>query len=448
MAASARRSAHCRLLHISTDYVFDGASERPYRPEDATDPLSVYGRTKRAGELAVLEALPERSVVLRTAWVYAGRGRNFVLTMLRLMRERGARTRGGGPDRHADRGRLGRRSPVAPGGATGDARHLPLDRRGGRKLVRLCAWRFRRRRQDGVASSPATSTPITTADYPTAARRPANSVLDSVAHGRVVAARARALAGSPARHARNDPAGGHVRRLLVTGGAGFIGANFVHHWLQRAPRERMVVLDALTYAGNLANLEPVTDRSELRFVQGDICDTRLSRAVAARGGRERSCTSRPSRTSTAPLRGPDAFIETNIIGTHSLLKAARRVWLEEKSVPEHRFHHVSTDEVYGSLGARGRRVPREHALRAQFPVFGQQGRLRSSGARLLTTPTACEATISNCSNNYGPYQFPEKLIPLTIVNILEGKPLPVYGDGQNIRDWLHVAIIAAASIRS
>jgi len=229
-----------------------------------------------------------------------------------------------------------------------------------------------------------------------------------------------------------------VTRLLVTGGAGFIGANFVHYWLQAHPGERLVVLDALTYAGNLANLEPVKGRQELEFVQGNISDTplveRLLREEAIDTVVHFAAESHVDRS----IHGPDAFIETNVQGTHSMLKAARQVWLEEKTVATHRFHHVSTDEVYGSLAAddpafhertpyapnspySASKAASDHLVRAYYHTYGLQ------------------VTTSNCSNNYGPYHFPEKLIPLMIVNLLHGRALPIYGDGRNVRDWLHVS---------
>ena len=229
-----------------------------------------------------------------------------------------------------------------------------------------------------------------------------------------------------------------MSRLLVTGGAGFIGANFVHHWLHHHPDDRLVVVDALTYAGNLANLAPIRDRAQFRFIHTDIRDTNALQALLRDERLDTIVHFAAESHVDRSISGPDAFIETNVLGTHSLLKAARQVWLEERSVPRHRFHHVSTDEVYGSLGPNDppftERTPHapnspysaskaasDHLVRAYHHTYGLQ------------------VTTSNCSNNYGPYHFPEKLIPLTIVNILEGKPLPVYGDGHNVRDWLHVS---------
>lgn len=228
------------------------------------------------------------------------------------------------------------------------------------------------------------------------------------------------------------------KRLLVTGGAGFIGTNFVYYWLQQYPDSRVIVLDALTYAGTRSNLNALNDHPGFRFVE----DTILNQSLVENLLREEeidtivhfAAESHVDRS----IYGPDAFFETNITGTHSLLKAAKKVWMDEEHLPNaHRFHHVSTDEVYGTLGPNdpaftettpyqptspyaASKACSDHIVNSYFHTYGMQ------------------TTISNCSNNYGPWQFPEKLIPLTISNLLEGKPIPIYGDGQQIRDWLYV----------
>ena len=228
-----------------------------------------------------------------------------------------------------------------------------------------------------------------------------------------------------------------MRRLLVTGGAGFIGANFVRYWLRAHPGERVVVLDALTYAGNVANLADLRAHPDLRFVRGDIRDTD---AVTALLRDERIDTivhfAAESHVDRS-ISGPDAFIETNVIGTHSMLKAARRVWLEEQTVAAHRFHHVSTDEVYGSLGPDDPAFTEATAYAPNSPYSASKA-ASDHLVRSYHRTYGLDVTTSNCSNNYGPYHFPEKLIPLAIVNMLQGKPVPVYGDGRNIREWLHV----------
>ncbi len=228
-----------------------------------------------------------------------------------------------------------------------------------------------------------------------------------------------------------------MARLLVTGGAGFIGTNFVHYWLREHPADRVVVLDALTYAGNRANLAPVEGEKNFRFVHGNICDTALVEKLLREHQLDVIVHFAAESHVDRSIAGPDAFIETNVYGTHSMLKAARQVWLEEQSVPRHRFHHVSTDEVYGSL------APDEAPFAETTPYAPNSPYSASKAAsdhlvRAYHHTYELATTTSNCSNNYGPYQFAEKLIPLIITRILNGEPIPVYGDGRNIRDWLHV----------
>jgi dTDP-glucose 4,6-dehydratase len=228
-----------------------------------------------------------------------------------------------------------------------------------------------------------------------------------------------------------------MRRLLITGGAGFIGANFVSYWAQKYPQDRIVVLDALTYAGNRANLATVENRAGFRFVHGDIGDQALVESLL-RGDRLDTIVHFAAESHVdRSIHEPDAFIRTNVLGTHNLLKVARAVWLGENAPATHRFHHVSTDEVYGTLGAA------DPAFTEMTPYAPNSPYAASKAAsdhlvRSYHHTYGLQVTTSNCSNNYGPYQFPEKLIPLMIVNALRGKPLPVYGDGSNIRDWLYV----------
>ena len=229
-----------------------------------------------------------------------------------------------------------------------------------------------------------------------------------------------------------------MRRLLVTGGAGFIGSNFVHHWLARHPGDRLVVLDALTYAGNLANLEPLRGHPSLRFVHGDIVDQALVESLLAGEKLDTLVHFAAESHVDRSITGPDPFMTTNVIGTHSLLKAARKTWLEGTGVAEHLFHHVSTDEIYGSLG------PADPAFTEAAPCAPNSPYSASKAAsdhlvRAYHRTYGLRVTTSNCSNNYGPFQSPEKLVPLCIVNILQGKPLPIYGDGRHVRDWLHVS---------
>ena len=225
-----------------------------------------------------------------------------------------------------------------------------------------------------------------------------------------------------------------MARLLVTGGAGFIGGNFVHHWRARHPGDEIVVLDALTYAGNA---ETIGEAAGVSLIVGDICDTALVETLLR--GRQLDTIVHFAAESHVDrsIAAPDAFIQTNLLGTHSLLAAAQKVWLDEGSGRPHRFHHVSTDEVYGSL------EPDDPAFCETTPYAPNSPYSASKAGsdhlvRAWHHTYGLQTTASNCSNNYGPYQFPEKLIPLFLVNALSNKRLPVYGDGQNRRDWLHV----------
>jgi len=228
-----------------------------------------------------------------------------------------------------------------------------------------------------------------------------------------------------------------MARLLVTGGAGFIGANFVHHWLAAHPGDRIVVLDALTYSGNLANLEPMLGRAELRIVHGNICDGELTAALLREERLDTIVHFAAESHVDRSITGPEVFIQTNIVGTHCLLQAARQVWIEERTVPQHRFHHISTDEVFGSLGMQDAPFTETTRYAPNSPYAASKAASDHLVRAYQRTFGLC-TTISNCSNNYGPFQFPEKLIPLVIVNLLQGKALPIYGDGLNVRDWLHV----------
>ena len=233
-----------------------------------------------------------------------------------------------------------------------------------------------------------------------------------------------------------------MKTLLVTGGAGFIGSNFVRYVLEESGfKGRIVNLDKLTYAGNPENLADIARKYKDRyvFVKGDICDFALLGRLFKKYNFDAVAHFAAESHVDRSIFGPKDFVETNIHGTFALLESARSAWAGRKDV---RFHHVSTDEVYGSLGATGKfkettpydprspysasKASSDHLVRAYHHTYG------------------LPVTISNCSNNYGPYHFPEKLIPLVILNAMEGKPLPVYGDGKNVRDWLYVEDHCAA----
>lgn len=228
-----------------------------------------------------------------------------------------------------------------------------------------------------------------------------------------------------------------TKNILVTGGAGFIGSNFVHYWHKKYPDNKIVVLDSLTYAGNNENLKSVVGNPNIIFMQKDILDT--TAVEIALKSHNIDCIVHFAAESHVDrsIHSPDIFLTTNILGTHSLLKAAKSVWLDQDEKLNHRFHHVSTDEVYGSLTPEDLPFSETNSY---FPNSPYAASKASSDhlVRCYNHTYGLNTTISNCSNNYGPYQFPEKLIPLVILNCLDGKPLPIYGDGLQIRDWLYV----------
>lgn len=228
-----------------------------------------------------------------------------------------------------------------------------------------------------------------------------------------------------------------MKNILLTGGAGFIGSNFIRYLLRTETDVHVVNLDALTYAGSLENLKDVADDPRYAFVQGNICDTESVEQLLRERNIDTIVHFAAESHVDRSILGPRQFIETNVMGTFSMLEAARKVWLQDKHLKNVRFHHVSTDEVFGSL------APGEPAWTEDTPYAPNSPYAASKAAsdhlvRSYGQTYKLPYTISNCSNNYGPYQFPEKLIPLMILNAMEGKPLPVYGDGQQIRDWLHV----------
>ncbi|MFH1761019.1 MAG: dTDP-glucose 4,6-dehydratase [bacterium] len=225
-----------------------------------------------------------------------------------------------------------------------------------------------------------------------------------------------------------------MKTILITGGAGFIGSNFVHYYRSNHPDTKIINLDLLTYAGNLANLQSIKADGKYVFVKGDIGDKTLVSNLFKNENIDCIVNFAAESHVDRSIVGPEIFIKTNILGTFNLLENAKEAW--QNNFKDKRFVHVSTDEVYGSLGPENKfteqspyapnspysasKASSDHFVRAFYHTYGLP---------VITT---------NCSNNYGPFQFPEKLIPLIINNILEQRPLPVYGDGKNVRDWLYV----------
>ena len=230
-----------------------------------------------------------------------------------------------------------------------------------------------------------------------------------------------------------------MRHILVTGGAGFIGSNFVHYLLQSEPDVQIINLDALTYAGSLENLKDLPDPSRHVFIPGDITDRELVDRIFAEYEIDTVVHFAAETHVDRSILDPGAFVQTNVIGTFTLLEAARKAWLVDKTVPRDavRFHHVSTDEVFGTLSKADPPFREETAYQPRSPYAASKA-ASDHFVRAYYTTYGLPISISNCSNNYGPRQFPEKLIPLMILNATNGKPLPIYGDGMQIRDWLYV----------
>ena len=229
-----------------------------------------------------------------------------------------------------------------------------------------------------------------------------------------------------------------MKRIVVTGGAGFIGSNYVRYKLGISPEVHILVLDKMTYAGNRESLADLEDNAQFEFVHGDIRDQSLVEKLLHDKKLDTVVHLAAESHVDRSILGPDTFIETNIIGTHSLLKAAKNIW-GKKNYTDCRFHHVSTDEVYGSLQPDAAPFTEAHPSRPNSPYAASKA-AADHLVRAYHQTYGLPVTISNCSNNYGPYQFPEKLIPLFLINALHGKPLPIYGDGLQVRDWLHVAV--------
>ncbi len=230
-----------------------------------------------------------------------------------------------------------------------------------------------------------------------------------------------------------------MKTLLVTGGAGFIGANFVHYIFEQEPELNIVVLDLLTYAGRMENLRDVSNFENFHFIQGDINNDTLVAGILKEYQVDTVVHFAAESHVDRSISGPSLFIRTNLNGTFTLLEKVKEYWLEEKNLPLDavRFHHISTDEVFGTLGVdespfnhltpyaprspyAASKAGADHLVRAYYHTYG------------------LPVSISNCSNNYGPYQYPEKMVPLIILNAVSGKPIPIYGDGRQIRDWLYV----------
>ena len=230
-----------------------------------------------------------------------------------------------------------------------------------------------------------------------------------------------------------------MQNVLITGGAGFIGSNFIRYLLTVEPEAQIVNLDALTYAGSQENIKELSSPDRHIFIQGNISDQKLLYKLLRKYQIDTIVHFAAESHVDRSIMDPIQFVKTNIVGTFNLLEAARKYWLDENEVPLDtvRYHHISTDEVFGSL-AKGEPAWTEETSYAPNSPYAASKAASDHLVRSYGHTYGLPISLTNCSNNYGPYQFPEKLIPLVILNALEAKPLPVYGDGQQIRDWLHV----------
>lgn len=219
------------------------------------------------------------------------------------------------------------------------------------------------------------------------------------------------------------------RKIVVTGGAGFIGSNFILHWLEKYPQDTVINIDVLTYAGNIHNLDSVSNNPHYSFVQADICDSLTMDSVVA--GADAVVHFAAESHVDRSIKDPGKFLQTNVIGTHVLLDAAIKNKVK-------RFHHISTDEVFGTLELGSDTKFTEHTPYDPRSPYSASKAGSDHIVRAYGETFGLDYTISNCSNNYGPLQFPEKLLPMAITSVLEGKPIPIYGDGNYIRDWLFV----------
>ena len=227
-----------------------------------------------------------------------------------------------------------------------------------------------------------------------------------------------------------------MKAILVTGGAGFIGSNFIFHMLHQHSDITIVNLDALTYAGNLENLRPIENNSNYNFIRGSISDRDQVSKLLRKWHIDTIVNFAAESHVDRSILGPEEFVETNIRGTFVLLDEARKYWQDDAGIDDHRFLHVSTDEVYGSLGETGYFT--EQTPYAHNSPYSASKAASDHLVRAYHHTFCLNVLTTNCSNNYGPFQFPEKLIPLMIHNAINGKDLPVYGDGRNVRDWLYV----------
>ena len=428
--AEAMKEAGGMLVQISTDYVFGGDPyNTPCREEQKGTPTGVYGKTKLEGEKNI-EAMGCDYVIIRTAWLYSEFGRNFVKTMLNLTATK--------PKLNVVFDQAGTPTYAYDLAVAIKAVLADYEKENPKEGYSKCGiYHFS---NEGVCSWFDFTKQI--------AELAGNTACDiEPCHSDEF---------QPNKHKDME----FKRNIIITGGAGFIGSHVVRLFVNKYPEYRIINLDKLTYAGNLANLKDVEDKENYAFVKADICDYETVKELMEKYNIDGIIHLAAESHVDRSIKDPFTFARTNVIGTLTLLQAAKEYW---ESLPEgyegKRFYHISTDEVYGAL-----ELTNPEGIESPFTTKASSEHHHAYGTEFFTEETkynphspysASKASsdhfvrafhdtygmptiVTNCSNNYGPYQFPEKLIPLFINNIRHRKPLPVYGKGENVRDWLYV----------
>ena len=410
------------LVYISTDYVFDGKKEDVYTEEDLVNPKSVYGMTKYLGEVEVSKN--PKHFIARVSWVFGINGNNFIRTMLKLGETK--------KELNIVADQIG--SPTYTVDLSNALANLiKTDKYGLYNITNedYCSWAEFAEYIFESNNIDLTVNKIPSSAYPQKAYRPKNSKLSKEKLYQAGINKMPTWKNAVDRY-NIELEKEKKMKVLVTGGAGFIGSNFMHYMVNKYPNYDFVCIDALTYAGNYNNIKVLENKNNFKFVKGSITDRDLVFDLFDKENFDWVINFAAESHVDNSIKNPGIFLETNIMGTQILMDASRKYNVK-------RYHQVSTDEVYGDL-----------PLDKPDLLFTEQTPIHTSSPYSASKASAdllvmaymrtfkLPATISRCSNNYGPYQFPEKLIPVVISKALNNENIPVYGKGENVRDWIHV----------